>query len=154
MAVLAGQTAASDIIIIVVVQWQAAAADAELYAPWGLVFVKGDFVADADSAAKGIATRKNHYAEAIVLASKVQQAPGIVGEICISDDPEYVTGYVASHTLGYRRISHVKEAGDPAGGRIFLFRGTPELAAECIDYLQNRPVLVEGIPETPPVPAR
>ncbi|MBR1588826.1 MAG: 6-carboxyhexanoate--CoA ligase, partial [Kiritimatiellae bacterium] len=66
---------------------------------------------------------KNHYAEAIVLASKVAAAPGMVAEICISDDPGYVTGYVASRAIGYRRITCMKEKGDGRGGRIFVCRG-------------------------------
>ncbi len=101
---------------------------------------------DADSAAKGIATRKNHYAEAIVLASKVQQAPGIVGEICISDDPDYVTGYVATRTLGYRRITVIKDKGDPNGGRIFLYRGPREQVPETIRFLEQQSVLVTNVP--------
>ena len=48
-----------------------------------------------------IGNEKNHYEEAIVLATKVANCPGIIGEICISDDPEYVTGYVSSIVIGY-----------------------------------------------------
>ncbi|SOE76679.1 6-carboxyhexanoate--CoA ligase [Fibrobacter sp. UWT3] len=86
---------------------------------------------------------KNHFNEAIVLATKVANAPGIVAEICISDDPEYVTGYVASKELGYVRIMKMKEAGDENGGRIFLFDSRRASAEECIDYLQKKKVLVE-----------
>ena len=92
---------------------------------------------------------KNHFREALVLASKVQAAPGIVAEICVSDDPDYVTGYVASKSLGYRRIATIKERGDPSGGRIFLFRGPRGLVPDCIRFLQERTVLVEGVPWTP-----
>ncbi len=95
---------------------------------------------------------KNHFAEAIVLASKVQAAPGIVAEICVSDDPDYATGYVASKSLGYRRITTIKEKGDPCGGRIFLFRGPRSLVPDCIRFLQERSVLVEGVPAAPPEP--
>lgn len=66
---------------------------------------------------------KNHYEEAVVLATKVAYAPNIIGEICISDDPDYVTGYVASKSSGYRRITKMKEPGSENGGRIFLYRG-------------------------------
>jgi 6-carboxyhexanoate--CoA ligase len=86
---------------------------------------------------------KNHFNEAIVLATKVANAPGIVAEICISDDPEYVTGYVASKELGYVRIMKMKEAGDENGGRIFLFDSRKASAEECIDYLQKKKVLVD-----------
>ena len=38
-----------------------------------------------------IGNEKNHYEEAIVLATKVANCPGIIGEICISDDPPFIT---------------------------------------------------------------
>ena len=98
------------------------------------------------------ADRKDHFSEAVVLASKVQSAPGIIAEICVSDDPDYVTGYVASKTLGYRRITTMKEKGDPFGGRIFLFRGPRSLVPDCIRFLQERSVLVTNIPAAPPAP--
>ncbi len=85
---------------------------------------------------------KNHFNEAIVLATKVANAPGIVAELCISDDPDYVTGYVGSLELGYVRIMKLKEMGDPNGGRIFLFDSNKATAEECIDFLQKKKVLV------------
>ncbi|MBI4689602.1 MAG: hypothetical protein HY754_04980 [Nitrospirae bacterium] len=42
--------------------------------------------------------------EALILASKVASCPDIVAEVCISDDPDYTTGYIASKGLGYLRI--------------------------------------------------
>ena len=104
---------------------------------------------DAAEPAAADAGAKNHFREALVLASKVQAAPGIVAEICVSDDPDYVTGYVASKSLGYRRITTIKEKGDPSGGRIFLFRGPRSLVPDCIRFLQEQTVLVEGVPWTP-----
>ena len=92
------------------------------------------------------ASAKNHYAEAIVLASKVAAAPGMVAEICISDDPEYVTGYVASRSTGYRRITCMKEKGDGRGGRIFICKGIADDPSETIRFLETTPVLVEDIP--------
>ncbi len=111
--------------------------------------VRATYMDDDASLEKRTAGGKNHYAEAIVLATKVQHAPGIVAEICVSDDPDYVTGYVASKSLGYRRIATIKERGDPSGGRIFLFRGPRSLVPDCIRFLQERTVLVEGVPWTP-----
>jgi 6-carboxyhexanoate--CoA ligase len=86
---------------------------------------------------------KNHFNEAIVLATKVANAPGMVAEFCISDDPNYITGYVASKELGYVRIMKMKEMGDENGGRIFLFDSRKASAEECIEYLQKKKVLVE-----------
>ena len=108
--------------------------------------VRATYMDDAESLLKGTASGKNHYAEAIVLATKVQYAPGIVGEICVSDDPGYVTGYVATRAIGYQRITVLKEKGDPNGGRIFLYRGPREQVAETIRFLEHTAVLVEDVP--------
>ena len=88
---------------------------------------------------------KNHYAEAIVLATKVANAPNIIGEICISDDPDYVTGYVASKSTGYRRITKMKEMGSENGGRIFLYQGSKEDVAGTICFLEKQPVIVKNV---------
>ena len=89
---------------------------------------------------------KNHFREALVLATKVANQNNILGELCISDDPDYVTGYFASKELGYVRITKLKEPGSPNGGRIFLFRGSREEAENCIRYLEREKVLVH-LPE-------
>ena len=104
---------------------------------------------DAERTAKGASDCKNHFAEAVVLATKVVHAPHIVAEICVSDDPDYVTGYVAASSLGYRRITKLKEAGSPDGGRIFLYRGPRDGVAETIRYLEKQCVLVSGVPDSP-----
>ena len=108
--------------------------------------VRATFMDDAASGKMGFPSEKNHYAEAIVLATKVANAPGIVGEICMSDDPGYVTGYVASRRIGYARITCLKKKGDPAGGRIFLYRGPREKVGDTIDFIQRRCVLVKDVP--------
>lgn len=106
----------------------------------------------AENTQKG--TTKNHYAEALVLATKVANAPHIVAEICISDDPDYVTGYVASKSLGYVRILRMKEMGSPEGGRIFLYRGPREELSATLEFIERKPVLVEDLPEKPGVSAK
>jgi 6-carboxyhexanoate--CoA ligase len=85
---------------------------------------------------------KQHFAEALALASKVAHHPDIVAEVCVSDDPDYVTGYVASRKLGYVRVTPLKTAGSPRGGRIFLYGGAGKDIQSCIDYLQTQPVLI------------
>jgi len=100
----------------------------------------------ADSTLKASPAAKNHFAEALVLATKVQNAPGIIAEICISDDPDYTTGYVAARLIGYCRITSMKENGDPRGGRIFLYRGPRSGVAETIRFLEHQCVLVDAIP--------
>lgn len=94
-------------------------------------------------------TRKNHYAEAVVLATKVANAPNIVAELCISDDADYCTGYVASKELGYVRITRLKHRGDARGGRIFLFRGNASSKDATIQYLEHQCVLVRGVRPLP-----
>lgn len=90
-------------------------------------------------AARGLSGE--HPREALVLASKVASAAETVAELCWSDDPQYVTGYVGSPRYGYGRITVLKDKGDPVGGRIFFVRpGTDVDAYE--DYMQNQPVLV------------
>ena len=106
--------------------------------------VRATYMDAADAPGRDVGT-KNHYREAVVLATKVLNAPNIVGEICVSDDPGYVTGYVSSRQFGYRRITRLKEKGDACGGRIFLYRGPRAEVAETIRYLEREPVLVEGI---------
>ncbi len=82
----------------------------------------------------------SHPREALVLASKVASAPGTVAELCWSDDPQYVTGYVASPRYGYRRIPVMKDRGDPVGGRVFFAAHGTDMAAYR-DYMENVPVL-------------
>ena len=98
---------------------------------------------------------KNHFQEALVLASKVINAPHIIAELCISDDPDYVTGYIAAKSLGYQRITRLKAMGCPDGGRIFLYRGPRTEVPACIDYLEKQHVLVRNVPDRPlaPIPA-
>ena len=111
--------------------------------------VRATFMDEASDATRSVSPVKDHYAEAVVLATKVANAPGIVGEICMSDDPDYVTGYVATRRVGYARITCLKRLGDPAGGRIFLYRGPREKVGETIDFIQHRCVLVEDVPPRP-----
>lgn len=109
--------------------------------------VRATVMDSADSALGAPSCGKDHYAEAVVLATKVANAPGIVGEICVSDDPDYVTGYVATKDIGYCRIGVVKHKGDECGGRIFLYRGKKEDVPKTLEFLEKTAVLVEGVPK-------
>ena len=95
-----------------------------------------------DAARKFSCEGKNHFNEALVLATKVVSHPNIVAELCISDDPDYVTGYIAAKEFGYVRITTLKKMGSPQGGRVFLFRGEEGELEDCIRYLQQQKVLV------------
>ncbi|MBQ3311221.1 8-amino-7-oxononanoate synthase [bacterium] len=101
-----------------------------------------------DSDKYNLSSSKNHFREAIILATKVANAPHIVGEICISDDVNYTIGYFASIKSGYVRITKLKDVGDTFGGRIFLYNGkTQKDLEETIDFIENKPVIVTNVPE-------
>ena len=82
-----------------------------------------------------------HMREALVLASKVQSADGIVGELCWSDDPDYTVGYVACNGV-YHRLPNMKEFGSDIGGRVFFVRSDIN-SESVITYLERAPVLVQ-----------
>jgi 6-carboxyhexanoate--CoA ligase len=84
-------------------------------------------------------------AEALVLAGKVLRAPGVLAELCWSDDPAYLAGYVADPCHGYQRITRLKEPGDPMGGRaLFIATGNWDRAA-CVAFLERQPVLFDRL---------
>lgn len=68
----------------------------------------------------------------------MSNTPHIIAEICIFDDPDYVTGYVASKQTGYVRITKLKEIGNPDGGRIFLYRGQREEVKILSNILRSK----------------
>lgn len=82
-----------------------------------------------------------HMREALVLASKVQSADGVVGELCWSDDPDYTVGYVACNGV-YHRLPHMKELGSDLGGRVFFVQSDID-SESVIEYLESAPVLVQ-----------
>lgn len=79
--------------------------------------------------------------EAIVLAGKVALAPGVIAEVCWSDEPDYLAGYVCSSRYGYQRISVLKSFGDFLGGRVFFVDTTKVVINELIEFLTAQPVL-------------
>lgn len=84
--------------------------------------------------------------DALVLASKVACCKEVIAELCVSDDPDYTTGYVSSRKLGYVRVPHIKSGGDRRGGRIFFVKDgvVPE---KVIAYLEKKPVLLDDVSE-------
>lgn len=82
--------------------------------------------------------------EALVLAGKVLHAPGIVAELCWSDDPGYVAGYVADPTHGYQRITRMKVPGDGYGGRALFVRPDFWDPAAFVGYLEQQAVLFDA----------
>ena len=80
--------------------------------------------------------------DALALATKNAHC-GVEAEICISDDPDYTTGYIASPRLGYIRISPLKEKGNPHGGRVYFVRR--ENLERVVNCLRQRAVLIEKV---------
>lgn len=80
--------------------------------------------------------------EALVLATKVCYHDWTVAELCWSDDPDYITGYVASQKLGYQRITRLKNYGEERGCRIFFVDGITNLDT-YISYLEEQPIFVQ-----------
>ncbi|MBF0539198.1 MAG: 6-carboxyhexanoate--CoA ligase [Nitrospirae bacterium] len=87
--------------------------------------------------------------EAVVLASKVASDRAVVAELCIPDNPDYTTGYVASRRFGYVRIAHIKPSGSHIGGRVFFVRPAVSmdeaLLSEFFDYMERVPVIVDSV---------
>lgn len=102
---------------------------------------RGVRVSQMDSFDSDALGDNEHMREALVLASKVQSAEGIVGELCWSDDPDYTVGYVACNGI-YHRIPKMKELGSHIGGRVFFVRSQIDRES-VIAYLEKAPVLVQ-----------
>ncbi|GEM_PF-27701 len=90
---------------------------------------------------KRLKINNSRVKEALTLASKVAYHVDVKAELCISDDPDYTTGYIASKELGYLRIANIKNSGDRKGGRIFFINEGADIF-ELINYLEKMPVLV------------
>ena len=82
-----------------------------------------------------------HVHEAIVLASKVLSAPGVIGELCWSDDPDYIIGYVSANGC-YHRITKMKPLHSNQGGRAFFVKSGTDINA-LRQYLEQQVVLVD-----------
>jgi 6-carboxyhexanoate--CoA ligase len=83
--------------------------------------------------------------EAIALATKVASAPGIVAELCWSDDPDYTAGYVASADRGYVRFPFLKQLGDAKGGRAFFVDRDALNMDRLLQYLEQDVALITDI---------
>ncbi len=82
--------------------------------------------------------------EALILASKVLSCKRVIAELCVSDDPDYTTGYVTSKKFGYVRIPHIKNKGSRSGGRAFFVKEGIDVE-DVATYLEKRPVIIGKI---------
>ncbi len=94
-------------------------------------------------AAQGLAN--DHVVEALILAAKVVSAPTLIAELCWSDDPDYLAGYVASSAGGYQRINVLKPFGEERGGRAFFIRCSKDQLGALVNWLERQPFLIERI---------
>ena len=93
-------------------------------------------------ASQGLIHRRTR--EALILAAKVLAAPGIIAELCWSDDPDYTAGYVAAPGFGYLRIPEMKKRGDLHGGRAFFLMPGTNLS-QTIRFLEETPFLINQL---------
>ncbi|MDW4100672.1 6-carboxyhexanoate--CoA ligase [Staphylococcus saprophyticus] len=77
--------------------------------------------------------------DALSIATCINSFNNVKGELCVSDDLNYTTGYYASPTLGYNRIFNIKKKNTRQGGRIIF-------VDEKID-LNNYIVFLEETPK-------
>ena len=80
-------------------------------------------------------------AEALAVATKALWS-GVIAELCWSDDPDYVAGYVATRDLGYVRFPHFKPSG-AVGGRVFYVDGNADVDM-ITERLERKAVMIDG----------
>ena len=79
--------------------------------------------------------------EALMLASKAASWPDVIAEACISDDPDYTAGYIASREFGYLRMPNIKKEREMHGGRVFFVAESADISG-LISYLERKPVII------------
>ena len=83
------------------------------------------------------------FIEALQISSKILSHQETAFELCLSDNPDYTTGYLSVRGVGYIRLPFLKHPGLPSGGRIIGIRKSFDQAtlSEIIHYLTEVPVL-------------
>ncbi|MEN2985658.1 MAG: 6-carboxyhexanoate--CoA ligase [Thermodesulfovibrionaceae bacterium] len=90
---------------------------------------------------RNLTSEPQRVVEALTIASKVSFRTEVLAELCVSDNPDYTTGYVASKKFGYLRITNIKNLGESYGGRAFFVK-TPLNLEELVYFLEKTPVIV------------
>ena len=96
---------------------------------------------DAVVAEQGV-TSPGTVREAVVLATAIAHAPGTRAELCWSDDPDYIAGYVATLDA-YYRFPALKPGNVTEGGRA-VFVEPDKAVGRVVEHLEKCPVLVDG----------
>ncbi|CDR64117.1 TPA: 6-carboxyhexanoate--CoA ligase [Staphylococcus argenteus] len=76
--------------------------------------------------------------DALAIASCINSKPYVKGELCVSDDLTYTTGYFATGVLGYHRLFNIKKANTRHGGRIIFVDDDLDLNS-YISFLESTP---------------
>lgn len=76
--------------------------------------------------------------DALSIATCINSFNNVIGELCVSDDLNYTTGYYASSALGYNRIFNIKKKNTRKGGRIIFVDEKIDLN-EYINFLEEVP---------------
>ncbi|MCS5348941.1 6-carboxyhexanoate--CoA ligase [Staphylococcus aureus] len=76
--------------------------------------------------------------DALAIASCINSMPHVKGELCVSDDLTYTTGYFATGAQGYHRLFNVKEPNTRHGGRIIFVDDNLDLNS-YISFLESTP---------------
>ncbi len=81
--------------------------------------------------------------DALALSTKNLHHKQILAEYCISDETDYVTGYVAVDGT-YYRLTPLKSSGSKYGGRIYFVKSEVNIE-DLYYYLQKKPVLIKEV---------
>ena len=113
--------------------------------------VRASWLGISKSASKALSLKLSKHGintdtvkEALTLASKVASSEHVLAELCVSDDPCYTTGYVASKKFGYLRIPNIKHERSKSGGRAFFVREGIDVEG-IIGYLERMPVIIRRV---------
>lgn len=113
--------------------------------------VRASFLGISKPASRSLSSRLSRHGintgtvkEALILASKVISWKDVIAEWCVSDDPDYTTGYLASKKFGYIRIPNCKAGGSRSGGRIFFIREGSDML-KLVYYIERIPVIINRI---------
>lgn len=79
--------------------------------------------------------------DALAIATCINSHESVKGELCVSDDLNYTTGYFASNLLGYNRIFNIKNKNTRQGGRVIFVDRSIDIE-KYIEFLENKPKLV------------
>lgn len=94
----------------------------------------------------GLGKRFKCISESLVLASKVVGATETIAELCWSDDPGNVNGYVATKKHGYVRIPQMKKPNVSIGGRVFFVDVNIDFDLESyISKIETMAVIVSDV---------